>query len=101
MMAKIKKIGQSIIKLFKTIIRERILVWFVIWYFIFSSPIIVGYSLFVITRNKYHLIYASAVLGFWAGPFTPLIPLTIACAFATKKFLNRRKKKFIEKYRLF
>lgn len=85
-------------KLVKKIIKEKILFWFIIWYLIFLSPSIVGYTLYFLTKHSYHLVYASACLAFWAGPFTPLIPLTIGCALGTKKIINiyqKRKNKLL------
>ncbi len=90
---KMMKCWNGFLKLIKKIIKEKILFWFIIWYLIFASPIIIGYTLFFITKHKYHLIYANATLAFWAGPFTPLVPFTLACAFGTKKIINLCKKR--------
>lgn len=87
-------------KFFKYIINEckdlKTLVLFLCWWLICNSPIIVGYVLFFITKNKWHLTYANACLLFWTGPFTPEIPLCVGLAIGTRKIIEKikgRKKK--------
>lgn len=89
----IKKLWKNFINLLRRLIKEKILFWFFVWYLIFASPIIVGYTLYFFTKRAVHLSYATACLAFWSAPFTPLIPLTIACAIATKKIINAYKKR--------
>ena len=65
----------------------RNIVIFLVVKLVFDSPIIVGYTLFFITKNKYHLIYANATLGFWCS-IVPEIPIAICITTAIRKILN-------------
>lgn len=75
----------------------RTLVVFIIVYCVVMSPVIVGYTLYFVTKNEWHLTYASVWLLFWFGPFTPLIPLCIAISLGIKKLLKIKKKHQEEK----
>lgn len=91
----IKKIGKKTIDLFKWIWKEckdwRTLVIFcIVWCFV-MSPMIVGYILYLITKNAWHLTYANAWILFWAGPFTPAIPLCIALTLGIKNIFHKSK----------
>lgn len=92
----IKKLFNKVKDLIKWIWTEckdwRTLVIFVITWCIMVSPVFVGYILYFVTKNEWHLTYASVILVFWAGPLTPLIPLCIAITFAVKKILKIKKK---------
>lgn len=65
------------------------IVLFLLYYMINVSPVIVGYLLFFLTKNKWHLTYANLCIAFWAGPFTPLIPLCIVLAIGTRRVLSK------------
>jgi flagellar basal body-associated protein FliL len=97
----IKKIIEKVKKLIKWIWSEckdwRTLVIFIIVYCVVMSPVIVGYTLYFVTKNEWHLTYASVWLLFWFGPFTPLIPICIAVSFGVKKLLKIKKKHKEEK----
>ena len=97
----IKRIIEKIKKFIKWIWAEckdwRTLVVFIIVYCVVMSPVIVGYTLYFVTKNEWHLTYASVWLLFWFGPFTPLIPLCIAITFGVKKLLKIKKKRKQEK----
>ena len=92
----IKKIIGKVKKFIKWIWSEckdwRTLVVFIIVYCVVMSPVIVGYTLYFVTKNEWHLTYASVWLLFWFGPFTPLIPLCIAISLGIKKLLKIKKK---------
>lgn len=45
----------------------------------------------VVIQNNYLIGLGSAIFAFWAGPFTPLIPLNIALAMAIQRFVFRDK----------
>ena len=97
----IKKIIGKVKNLIKWIWSEckdwRTLVVFIIVYCVVMSPVIVGYTLYFVTKNEWHLTYASVWLVFWFGPFTPLIPLCIAISLGIKKLLKIKKKHNEEK----
>ena len=56
------------------------------------SPVWVGYLLKLIFGWNWAAVMATAVLLFWAGPFTPLFPLCIALTLTIKKWWEKRKK---------
>ena len=57
------------------------------------SPVWGCYLIFALTGAKWAFAAASAVLAFWAGPFTPFFPLCIAITLGLKKLFSRNKKK--------
>ncbi len=95
-MSLIKKIWKKTIDFFKWIWQEckdwKTLVIFIIVWFFLMIPVWVGYILFFITKNKWHLTYATGWIIFWAGPFTPTIPLCIGITFVIKKLIKKIKK---------
>ncbi|MBQ8293322.1 MAG: hypothetical protein IJX78_05935 [Bacilli bacterium] len=93
----IKKIWEKTKNLFIWIWKEckdwhTLLIFGIVWCFV-MSPSIVGYLLFFITKNGWHLTYATGWILFWAGPFTPTIPLCIVITFGIKKLLRKREAK--------
>lgn len=61
---------------------------------IFWSPVIIT-ALLALIINPWFWTICSAIMLFWAGPFTPAVPLQIALAIGIKTIVNklRRKKK--------
>ena len=57
------------------------------------SPVWVGYLLKLIFGWQWAAVMATAVLVFWAGPFTPFFPVCVALTLAIKKWWEKRKKK--------
>ena len=57
------------------------------------SPVWVGYLLKLMFGWKWAAVMATAVLLFWAGPFTPFFPICVALTLAIKKWWEKRKKK--------
>lgn len=57
------------------------------------SPVWVGYLLKLIFGWRWAAVMATAVLVFWAGPFTPFFPVCVALTLAIKKWWEKRKKK--------
>ena len=57
------------------------------------SPVWVGYLLKLIFGWHWASVMATAVLVFWAGPFTPFFPVCVALTLAIKKWWEKRKKK--------
>ena len=69
-------------------------VLFAIVFVIMAAGVWVPYLLAIITNNTYLWGIVSAVWLFWAGPFTPFIPLCITITLFIKKIytnINRRK----------
>ena len=60
-------------------------------YAVMTSPTWVGWLLYFITGNAWHLTYSTAYMAFWALPLTPLIPLCLAITFALRKLFKRKK----------
>ena len=58
-------------------------------YAVMTSPTWVGWLLYFITGNPWHLTYSSAYMAFWALPLTPLIPLCIAITLGIRRLLRR------------
>lgn len=85
------KIKAFVKRIFKELKDFWNIVLFLIFYLINVSPVIVGYLLFFITKNKWHLTYANLCIAFWAGPGTPLIPLCIVLALGTRKGIKKLK----------
>ena len=56
------------------------------------SPVWVGYLLKLIFGWNRAAIMATAVLVFWAGPFTLFFPLCVALTLAIKRLMERRRK---------
>lgn len=60
-------------------------------YLVFTCPTWVGWLLYFITGNPWHLTYSTAYMAFWALPLTPLIPLCIAITMGIRKLIHRKK----------
>ena len=54
-------------------------------------PVWGGYLLHAIFGWAWCSVVASAVLLFWAGPFTPFFPLCIAITLAIKRIIEKRR----------
>ncbi len=66
------------------------LLFIILWWLILGSPTWVGYGLYFVTKNAWHLTYANAVFVFWTFvPGTPLVPLSIALGLATRKIVKK------------
>ena len=60
-------------------------------YAVMTSPTWVGWLLYFITGNPWHMTYSSAYMAFWSLPFTPLILLCIAITLGIRKLIHRKK----------
>lgn len=69
--------------------RENI-VYFLIAELIFWSPVI--FCAIMAIFNSWWWTGVVLVIGFWAGPFTPAVPLQIALMFGLKKLHKRIKR---------
>ena len=59
---------------------------------IFWSPVIVTVILAFLI-NPWFWTVTSAIIIFWAGPFTPAVPLQLGLALALKGIVNKIKKR--------
>lgn len=67
----------------KEVLRKDMIVFVIISLLIFWSPVIIGFIGGF--ANKWFYGVAVAYIAFWAGPFTPAIPLQIGLALVLKK----------------
>lgn len=56
---------------------------------LFFSPSIIGYLMVLLGANPANVAWATAYMLFWAGPFTPAIPIQLAITFAIARPLRR------------
>ncbi len=89
MKAKIKKAWNW---LRKTVINKETFVFFVVAELIFWSPCIVCMVLALIIDARFWACFGAVCL-FWAGPFTPAVPLQLALTMLLKKFFSKKFKK--------
>ena len=75
----------------KNVLNKEMFVWVIIAELIFWSPCIVTGLLAVIIDPWWWTAFG-AVCAFWAGPFTPAVPLQIALALGLKKLYEKIKK---------
>ena len=71
----------------------RTLLVFICVIVIMYSPVWLGYLLYYIFNLKWCMVMATAILTFWAGPFTPFFPLAIAITLFIKKVIKIKEKK--------
>ena len=74
----------------KTVLNKEMLIFFLIAELIFWSPCIVSALLALIINPWWWSIFG-AVCVFWAGPFTPAVPLQIGLALLLKKIFKKKK----------
>lgn len=74
----------------KKVLNKDMLFWFIIAELIFWFPCIVTAFLGIFYNPWYWTVFG-AMCAFWAGPFTPAIPLQIGLAYLLKKvFTNKQ-----------
>lgn len=76
----------------KNILNKEMFLSVVIAELIFWSPVIVT-GLLAIIINPWWWTVCTAIILFWAGPFTPAVPLQIGLAFLIKKLSSAIKRK--------
>lgn len=74
----------------KNALNKEMLFWIIIAELIFWSPCIVTGILAL--QNPWWWTAFGAICAFWAGPFTPAIPLQLALALVLKKIFVRKRK---------
>ena len=84
---------RKLLKFLRSILRElkdplNIIVYLVVLT-LFFSPTIIGYIMVLCGASPAHTAWATAYALFWAGPFTPAIPIQLAITFAVARPLRR------------
>lgn len=90
-MEQIKSVLINIIEWIKNECKDwKTFIIFVCVIMVVYSPVWVGYILFFVFKWKWCLAMATAILVFWAGPFTPFFPLCIIITLGIKKLIEER-----------
>ena len=76
----------------KNVLNKEMFLWFIIAEIIFWSPCIVTGLLAIIVDKRWWTAFG-AIIAFWAGPFTPAMPLQFALAVGLKKLYDKIKRK--------
>lgn len=76
----------------REILNKRMLLWLIIAEIIFWSPCIVG-CILALTVNPWFWTIPTVYAAFWAGPFTPAVPLQLGLAYGLKKIADAIKKR--------
>lgn len=74
------------------ILTKDMILWVIIAELIFWSPVIVT-AVLALVINPWYWTVTSAIMLFWAGPFTPAVPLQIGLALALKGIYNKIRRK--------
>lgn len=93
MRAKMKKLWQW---LRKNVLNKETFVYFILAELIFWSPCIIT-GLLAIIVNPWWWTAFGMICAFWAGPFTPAVPLQIGLTLLLKKICKRIKNKSVKK----
>ncbi len=75
----------------KNALNKQMIVYVLIAEAIFWSPCVVT-TLLALIVNPWWWTAFGAICAFWAGPFTPAVPLQIGFAVLIKKIVKRKKK---------
>lgn len=75
----------------KNALNKQMIVYVLIAEAIFWSPCVVT-ALLALIVNPWWWTTFGAICAFWAGPFTPAVPLQIGLAVLIKKIVERKKK---------
>ncbi len=86
-----KKLKRAWHWLRKNVLNKQMIVYVLIAEMIFWSPCVVT-ALLALMVNPWWWTIFGTICAFWAGPFTPAIPLQIGLAFLLKKIIKRNKK---------
>ena len=76
----------------KNALNKQMIVYVLISELIFWSPCIVT-ALLALIIDAWWWTAFGAICAFWAGPFTPAVPLQIGLAVLIKKIVEKRKNK--------
>lgn len=86
-----KKLSNTWKWLRRNVFNKEMLLWMLIAEAIFWTPVIVGIVL-AVTISGWWWTVVSAYIVFWAGPFTPAMPLQFGLALLLKRLFKRRKR---------
>lgn len=86
-----KKLKRAWHWLRKNVLNKQMIVYVLIAEVMFWSPCVVT-ALLALMVNPWWWTVFGAICAFWAGPFTPAVPLQIGLAFLLKKIVKRNKK---------
>lgn len=91
-MGKVKERSKKVWQwLRKNALNKQMIVYVLIAEAIFWSPSVVT-ALLALIVNPWWWTAFGAICAFWAGPFTPAVPLQIGLAVLIKKIVERKKK---------
>ena len=91
---KIKTLWHKFIQFFKFVLKDRASrIIFIIVFLVLSSPIWLFYMLGIMFENGWLIGVASAYWLFWAGPFTPFIPLCLGITAGIRALLGKLRRK--------
>ena len=76
----------------KNVLNKDMILWVLVAELIFWSPVIVT-GLLAIIIDPWWWTACTAIMLFWAGPFTPAVPLQIGLALALKGISNKIRRK--------
>ena len=79
-------------KLRKNYLNREMIIYVLIAETIFWSPVIVT-ALLALIISPWFWTICSAIILFWAGPFTPAVPLQVGLAIGLKTIVNKIKKR--------
>ena len=86
---------QKLIKLWKwlrkNVLNQEMIIYVIIAELIFWSPVIIT-SILALVIDPWFWTATSTIMLFWAGPFTPAVPLQIGLAIAIKGIVHKVKK---------
>lgn len=72
----------------KNCLNREMIIYILIAELIFWSPVIIT-AILALVINPWFWTATSAILLFWAGPFTPAVPLQIGLAIAIKSIVHK------------
>ena len=85
---KLQMVNKAIWQWFKREIwKPDMIVFLLIAETIFWSPVIITFIMGLF--NPYWFISVGAIIAFWAGPFTPAMPLQMSLAYGLKKLYQK------------
>lgn len=76
----------------KNCLNREMIIYILVAEVIFWSPVIVT-ALLALIINPWFWTICSAIMIFWAGPFTPAVPLQLGLAIGLKTIVNKIRKR--------
>lgn len=88
LISKLLSPARFIIHLVKRLATPLNIILYLIVVAIFFSPSAAGFIVYLVNGSKVAFTVATAYIAFWAGPFTPAIPIQLAITFALARPWN-------------